>query len=105
MLVSLFVAFERGSTEEIAEGPVHVVDGPSVAIDSDSTFSLAKTPINLAALKKELLNYSDKKVAEEIATSFEFGFPLHYNGPRTPREFKNLKSASVHPEIVQQNLQ
>ena len=80
-------------------------DGPRVATDSDSIFSLAKTPFNLAVLKKKLQNYPNKKVAEEIATGFEFGFPLHYNGPRMPRESKNLKSASDHPEIVQQKLQ
>ena len=78
---------------------------PRVATDSDSIFSLEKTPINLAVLKKELQNYPVKKVAEEIATGFEFGFPLHYNRPPMPREFKNLKSASDHPEIVQQKLQ
>ena len=76
-----------------------------VATDSDSIFSLAKTPINLGALKEALQAYPNTKVAEEIATGFEFGFPLHYTGSRRPRESKNLKSASDHPEIVKQKLQ
>ena len=70
---------------------------PRVATDSDSFFSLEKNPINLGVLKKELQNYPDKKVAEEIATGFEFGFPLHYNRPRCQESPKDLKSASDHP--------
>ena len=37
-----FRGFERGSTEGITEGPVHMDDGPRVATDSDSIFSLEK---------------------------------------------------------------
>ena len=99
------MASEQGSTEEIVEDQTHVDVCPKVATDSDSVFSLAKTPINLAVLKEALQAYPYTKVAEEIATGFEFGFPIHYTGSRRPRESKNLKSASDHPEIVKQKLQ
>ena len=80
-------------------------DTSRVVPDSDSIFSLAKTPIDLAELKKELLNYPNRQVAEELANGFEFGFPIHYTGSRMPKESKNLKSANDHPEIVKQKIQ
>lgn len=65
--------------------------------------TLAKTPVNIDALKQELEFY-DSKEAEIILNGFVHGFPLNYVGPRVPSESKNLKSALARPEITQQKI-
>lgn len=77
-----------------------------VAGDSgtNSVFSLGRTPVNLFQLKTDLVDYPKKDIAKELAHGFEFGFPLHYSGPRLPTESKNLKGVFDHPEVVRQKL-
>lgn len=76
-----------------------------VSLTTDNRFTLADSPINVEILKHYLEKYSDKKLAAEISHGFEFGFPLHYTGPRLPRDSKNLRSVDDHPEIVRQKIQ
>ncbi|MCG8045582.1 MAG: hypothetical protein JAY66_07850 [Candidatus Thiodiazotropha taylori] len=71
---------------------------------TDTTFSLAKTPIDLQNLQLELEDYDPDKAAE-IYNGFSSGFPLHYSGYRAPLDSKKLKSANIRPEIVRQKIQ
>lgn len=67
-------------------------------------FSLAKTPINLSNLNKELEGYDSQKAAA-ISMGFTCGFPLHYSGIRSPLDSKNLKSALDQPSVVREKIQ
>ena len=74
-----------------------------IATHSSPVFSLAKTPINLNTLEKELKFYEPQK-ALTILNGFSFGFPLYYTGPRHPRDAHNLKSVRDRPEVVRQKI-
>ena len=67
-------------------------------------FSLAKTPINLENLRRELIGYDHDK-ATAIFNGFSFGFPLYYSGSRVPTDSKNLKSANMQSDIVRKKIQ
>ena len=47
-------------------------------LNMQSKFSLANTPVNLNQLKKDVANYPNTAVSDELIQGFEFGFPLHY---------------------------
>ncbi|XP_061191718.1 uncharacterized protein LOC133199935 [Saccostrea echinata] len=66
-----------------------------------NVYTLCNTPIKITPLQTFLETYKEK---EFLINGFQFGFQLQYNGPRRPREAKNLKSAYQHPEIVQQKI-
>ena len=74
-------------------------------LNMQSKFSLANTPVNLNQLKKDVANYPNTAVSDELIQGFEFGFPLHYTGSRLPTEAKNLKSVYDHPDVVRQKIQ
>ena len=80
-----------------------LIDSDQINIASSQLNSLAKTPINIEALKQELQFY-DPDEAQTILNGFYNGFPLNYVGPRMPSESKNLKSARMQPEITQQKI-
>lgn len=84
----------------VIRGEPEGADGQGIG----NLFSLAKTPIHLEHLKEDLIKYPNRQAAEELANGFEFGFPLHYTGPRLPQEAKNLKTVFEHPEIVREKL-
>ena len=86
----------------IKETPSYV--SGSLSQDNSSPLSLAKSPINIQNLKRELVGYDPRK-GSEILNGFLYGFPLHYTGTRMPRDAKNLKSARTRPEIVGQKIQ
>ena len=65
--------------------------------------TLAKTPVNIDALKQELEFY-DSNEAQIILNGFVNGFPLNYVGPCMPSESKNLNSALIRPEITKQKI-
>ena len=67
-------------------------------------FSLAKTPINLENLRRELIGYDHDK-ATAIFNGFSFGFPLYYSGSRVPTDSKNLKSANMQSDTVRKKIQ
>ena len=75
----------------------------TIATRSSPVFSLAKIPINLNTLGKELKFYETQK-ALTILNGFSFEFPLHYIGPRQPQDANNLKSARDRPEVVWQTI-
>lgn len=97
-----FVDFVHQPAEALAKHPSQGEDTSGAVTDTETIFSLARSPINLAELKKELSNYPNEEVASELAHGFEFGFPIHYVRSRLPKESKTLKSANDHPHIVRQ---
>ena len=60
-------------------------------------YTLAKTPVDINALEKELEFYH-----ADDAKIFVHGFPLNDVGPHLPSKSRNLKSAITRPEITQQ---
>lgn len=71
---------------------------------SAASLDLAKTPIRLDNLQKELVGYDSAKAAE-IFNGFSSGFPLHYSGSHKPSDSKNLKSADIKPDVVRQKIE
>ena len=57
----------------------------SLSQDNTSLLSLAKSPINIQKLKRELVGYDPQK-ASEILNGFIYDFPLHYTGAHMPRD-------------------
>lgn len=98
----VFVATDPDFGDITGDSPAEEEVSREVA---SSLFSLAYTPINLVQLKHDLNSYDNRRVADELAHGFEFGFSLHYTGSRMPKESKNLKAVFDHPEIIQQKLQ
>lgn len=68
-------------------------------------YELGKSPINLSFLSKELKNYPNKDVAQEIFHGFRDGFSLQYSGPRVPVDALNLKSARDNIQTVLSKLE
>lgn len=66
-------------------------------------YTLAKTPVDINALGKELEFYHADD-AKFILDGFMHGFPLNYVGPHLPSKSRNLKSAITRPEITQQKI-
>ena len=65
---------------------------------------LPHSPINTSALRKFLTNYPNSQIAEKLMKGFQFGFRLHYNGPRDKTEAPNLPSYYKYADISQRKL-
>lgn len=65
--------------------------------------NIAKSPINVEFLKKELSYYQhpDKYI---LLKGFTEGFSLNYSGPHFYTEAKNLKSVNQQPQVVKQKI-
>ena len=66
-------------------------------------YTLAKTPVDINALEKELEVYHAND-AKFILNGFMHGFPLNHVGPHLPSKSRNLKLAITWPEITQQKI-
>lgn len=78
--------------------------GPSVNNASNTgILSLAPSPINICTLKKLLYNYNEAE-AGFLLDGFSNGFSMQYQGPRTSRFAKNLKSVREHPDIAEKKI-
>lgn len=62
------------------------------------------TPINVDILESLLTNHPDPSFVSFVCTGLRNGFQIGYEGARQPYFAKNLKSAYIHPEIVDDNL-
>ena len=62
------------------------------------------TPVNVACLKHELQNHPSALFVSNLLKGFRDGFSIGFEGPRTPRFSRNLKSANEHPDLVTKNL-
>jgi len=52
-----------------------------------------------------LKQYPDCDNAVILENGFRYGFRIHYTGPRTSLDCKNLKSVYQHPQVALQKLQ
>ena len=57
---------------------------------------LGHSPIRISEILPLLDSYPDKVTANELKHGFQFGFPLHYSGPRKGIFSHNLISATTH---------
>ena len=73
--------------------------------DHTNVWTLGKSPINLTELQIMLLNYRDRDIAATLYEGFLYGFKIHYSGPRTAVDSKNLKSVFQHPSLVLEKVQ
>ena len=62
------------------------------------------TSVNVACLKHELQNHPSALFVSNLLKGFRDGFSIGFEGPRTPRFSRNLKSANEHPDLVTKNL-
>lgn len=62
------------------------------------------TPININLLEQYLKNYPDPNFSAQLCQGLRHGFDIGYQGPRRPSVSPNLKSALIHPHIIDENL-
>ena len=78
-------------------------DTPTETTSNSNIYDLAKTPIKISILKQYLTSY-DRTEAEFLLNGFTYGFPIQYTGPRLPRDAKNLRSATLNPELIKSKI-
>ena len=71
---------------------------------SSNLYSLGKSPIDVKRLSTYLVSYPNRKIADELANGFKFGFKIPYTGPRSYIFCKNLKSADENKDQVYKKL-
>ena len=62
------------------------------------------TPIDVAALQRELCTHPDRNFVNSLLNALRYGARIGYLGPQKARVSRNLISASQHPEVVSANL-
>ena len=63
------------------------------------------TPIDAARLELELPIHPDQAWCSCLLHTLRHGASIGYHGPRTPRTSKNLLLATLHPDIIDNELQ
>ena len=63
------------------------------------------TPIDAARLESELRTHPDQAWCSRLLHTLQHGASIGYHGPRTPRTSKNLQSATLHPDIIDNELE
>ena len=76
-------------------------DLPKVKVSEDIALpcelkALGHSPIKVNVTLNYLDSYPDKQTAHELKIGLQFGFPLHYTGPRSGFFCNNLLSAKTH---------
>ena len=61
-------------------------------------------PINVDILENELSSHPDRTFVVTLLNSLRFGAHIGYTGPHKPRVYRNLKSSTQHPDVVNSNL-
>ena len=62
------------------------------------------TPVSMHCLKHELENHPSALFVSNLLKGFHGGFSIGFEGPRTPRFSRNVKTANEHPDLVTKNL-
>ena len=75
-----------------------------MAHSSDVRYELGSTPIELSGFGKDLEEYPDREIAEELINGFKSGFNIKFEGSHQPVSSKNLPSANKAPDIIQQKI-
>ena len=60
----------------------------------------AFTPVNVAELSKELVNYPDKLFVDNLINCFTEGFRIGFSGPEFSNDVYNLKSADSFESVI-----
>ena len=63
-----------------------------------------QTPINVDLLESYLEGHPDKHFVATLCSGLREGFRIGYHGPRNQTSYPNLRSANLHPDILEQNL-
>lgn len=62
------------------------------------------TPVNVDILESYLEGHPDPQFVNCFCSGLREGFHIGYSGPRTHSFYPNLRSANLHPDILEQNL-
>lgn len=63
-----------------------------------------RTPVNVELLESYLEGHPDPHFVTSLCSGLREGFRIGHSGPRTPSFYPNLRSANLHPDILEQNL-
>ena len=63
-----------------------------------------RTPVNVELLESYLEGHPDPHFVNSLCSGLREGFRIGYSGPRTHSFYPNLRSANLHPDILEQNL-
>ena len=63
-----------------------------------------RTPVNVELLKSYLEGHPDPHFVTSLCSGLREGFRIGFSGPRTHSFYPNLRSANLHPDILEQNL-
>ena len=74
--------------------------GLSVDHSGDGRFELGPTPVELSMFDKQLEEYPNREVTEELKNDFKQRFHIKFEGPQQPVLSKHLPSANMAPEII-----
>lgn len=64
----------------------------------------AHTPLQRTQFLRELEHHPDKAWVSWLLHAIDHGVAIGYDGPRRPRETRNLASAAAHPEAIDKEL-
>lgn len=62
------------------------------------------TPINMDHLRSELCTHLDQAWCSHLINALQHGASIGYHSPRSSQTSKNLTSASLHPEVIDNKL-
>ena len=85
------------------KGSTRLRQAPAVATSLEGHYP--HTPIDAAHFESELRTHSDQAWCSRLLHTLRHVASIGYHGPRTPRTSKNLKSANLHPDIIDNELQ
>ena len=74
------------------------------ALPNNSHLKQIITPLRLLQFKDELSHHPDPQWVSEILHGIQHGVPLGYHGPRRQCVSRNLKSATQHPRVIDDEL-
>ena len=63
-----------------------------------------RTPVNVELLESYLEGHPDPHFVTSLCSGLQEGFRIGYSGPQTHSFYPNLRSANLHPDILEQNL-
>ena len=63
-----------------------------------------RTPVNVELLESYLEGHPDSHFVSSLCSGLREGFRIGYSGPRTHSSYPNLRSANLHPDILEHNL-
>ena len=98
-----------GAMQDIAKGGMNAFSRMSAgtlakSVPNDLELQRALTPLRHSQFESELVNHPDKAWTHLLLDSIKNGVALGYDGPRGPREARNLVSAFQHTHVIDKEL-